>query len=231
MYKARDILRGFSWAIVGYFIGFHAAHSNPDPISSFKNLLMFIVSAIVIGIIIWFDRTSQQWQSANWEKIRTKGKWSFVLLRYLVATSFVLLALLFLPFMISLGPTSPLLVALVIAAVVLCPLFVYIGLQEWSKNEREFLADPILKAAHSRIVGTSFIDPFLSHHSRTGRTLNFRQTDARGLKSVNRRSSAGHCGLPQAFGGMPVRGDVFAISVVEALGSTVSGQVGPFEAS
>lgn len=152
MDRARDISRAVAYVIFGYIFGFNSAHSDPDPITSFMHLLTLIIWALVIVLLFWFERTSQKRQFNNWDKIRSHGKWPFVISRYLLARSFVLLVILFLPFMIPLGPTSPLLVALAFAAVILCPLFIYIGHQEWLKNEREFLADPMIKAARARIA-------------------------------------------------------------------------------
>ena len=152
MDKPGNISRAASYAVAGYFFGYLTARSTPGEMMSFEQMLITIAAAAFIGLLFWIGGVSRQRQSNNWNKTRTRGKWPFVLLYYLLARSFVLLVILFLPIMIQLGSTTPLLIALACAAIILCPLFTFIGHQDWLKNEREYLADPIIKAARARLT-------------------------------------------------------------------------------
>ncbi|HTY57356.1 MAG TPA: hypothetical protein VMF59_01005, partial [Bacteroidota bacterium] len=83
----------------------------------------------------------------QWEDLRLRGKWYFVISRYVVVRGFVLLVIFAGPAIFELKFSDPLIFVTAVTGAVLVPMFIYLGHQEWQECEREFEIRAIKNAA------------------------------------------------------------------------------------
>ncbi len=83
----------------------------------------------------------------HWEEFRARGKWFFACTRYVLLRGAVLFVILGSPTAIELKFSGSLIFVNVLLGVVLVPLLLYLGIQEWNDCEREFEIRTIRNAA------------------------------------------------------------------------------------
>ncbi len=130
----------FEYFLIGFVVGWVFAQGFARGSDlSYWALLAALGGILIFAALLWLDSFGQRHRRENWPALRAKGKWSFVFIYHVLIRGVVLVLFLCLMPFVSVGFTSPILVALGIGALCLLAVLVYLGLDEWHANELTFL--------------------------------------------------------------------------------------------
>jgi hypothetical protein len=135
--------------IVGYGIGV-TSQSKGDTLLSLERLLILLIVTLTLGLWFWFESGGRERRLKKWDKIRTGGKWRFIVIRYMIIRGILVLAFLFVPAFFYAGASYPILLMLAISIVVVSLVMAYIGNQEWLETELAYHERATMNAYRSR---------------------------------------------------------------------------------
>lgn len=142
--KAFPILYVFFGLYCGFLLGVFL-----DPDTSSAVVKGLYATAILLLMLFWrsIDRRTHQHYVQNWYELRRKGRWYFVVTRYIFVRGGILLAIFAGPLIFRIRFTGAAIPFLAFSAVVLVVLMTVLGLIEWRYCEQDFAILALKQAA------------------------------------------------------------------------------------
>jgi len=132
-------LLAFGYVLIGFIAGLaFGVGTGVDSTVTLQRFAYFVGALIVIGIWQWFENTSHNRHLAKWEKYVRRGKWNFIVTRYLVPRGIMVLLFIFLPFIGKVNLTTDSLLVLCVTAIIGLSAMAFLGYQEWSNCQQDF---------------------------------------------------------------------------------------------
>ena len=111
-------------------------------------LALMVLALIVFGRKL--EATVHDIHVQNWSLIRARGKWHFIITRYILMRALVLFTLFIAPLLKEVNVSSVILSMAMGMVVLLASILGYFGLDEWNNCERDF-AIQLLKNAGEQV--------------------------------------------------------------------------------
>jgi hypothetical protein len=109
--------------------------------------LLRILPVISLGVVLmflqWVEERTHGTLLEHWDEIRRKGKWSFIVTRYLLLRGGILLVVFLAPAYPAFDPRTDLLIVVIVVAVT-----ALLGYQEWTNCEHQYRVNTLRKAAN-----------------------------------------------------------------------------------
>lgn len=129
----------FGYVLIGFVGGFgFGVITERTSELTFERLGIFFGVVVLLALWQWFEHASHRHNLEKWEDIRPRGKWRFIVTRFLLTRAIIALILMLLPFWSVLKFSGSSLVALVLTYLLAILALTYLGYQEWSTCEQEF---------------------------------------------------------------------------------------------
>lgn len=146
----------FLYFLLGSACGF-LLNAALDEHSSAAGVKLIFVAGIIFISLFWKKIEASLHQSvlAQWNVIRTKGKWFFIIMRFGVLRSLIFMTLFIGPFLALFGirPGNFMYIAFVIIVIELVML--YLGYEEWNSCEQEYEIICLRNAATIEKISTA----------------------------------------------------------------------------
>ena len=127
------------YLLFGVVCGFLLGTSLNEEISS---LLTKLITALSLIVLLLFGKKIElafhTEDIRNWPELQAKGKWYFVITRYVLFRGIILFTLFILPAFSSVTVSMVILAASVAGFLFLAGLLTYFGLGEWENSEQEY---------------------------------------------------------------------------------------------
>lgn len=138
----------YLYLLFGLYCGFLLGSSLGQEVGVWFRRAVYSIGILFIAFF-WrrIESRAHRENLERWEELRSRGKWYFVISRYVVVRGFILLVIFAGPALFELKFSNPLLFVTAVAGAILVPMFVYLGRQEWLECEREFEIRAIKNAA------------------------------------------------------------------------------------
>jgi hypothetical protein len=128
----------FGYVTIGFLAGIaFSAGVGSDPTVILQRFGFFIAALFLIGTWQWFEEYSHRRHLETWATHVQRGKWNFILLRYVLARGIVIVLLIVLPFVGKFNASSDTLLVLGITTLVCLSALGFLGHQEWSNCRQE----------------------------------------------------------------------------------------------
>ena len=124
----------FLGVLFGFLIG-----SSVDQETSVVVKKYILALAIICIALFWrrFESKAHRHHLATWEHIQQRGKWYFIITRYLLLRGIILSAILIGPVISTLQFSAAILKILTVGLIPLIGLMFYYGFEEWNDCEQE----------------------------------------------------------------------------------------------
>jgi|GEM_PF-2329070 len=129
----------FCGSVFGFVLCFVMQQQSPI---TFAWLVPAMVFCVAIWFLIWAEEWTHAERLARWEIIRRRGKWFFIVSRYVLLRGLVLIIVYAAPAYFSPGLHAVALVSLLVLIVTLI-----LGHQEWTDCENQYRIDTLRKSA------------------------------------------------------------------------------------
>jgi hypothetical protein len=138
----------FGYVLIGFIAGFgFGVITERLSALTFERLGFFFGIVVLIALWQWFEHASHRRNLEKWENIRSRGKWYFIAMRYLLTRAIIVMVLMLLPLWSVLKFSGYVLLALVLTYLIAILSLTFLGYQEWSTCEQEFEILSLRKAA------------------------------------------------------------------------------------
>jgi hypothetical protein len=138
----------YLYLLFGLYCGFLLGSSLGVEAGVWFRRAVYSIGILFIGFF-WrrIESRAHREHLDQWEELRARGKWFFVISRYVVVRGFVLLVIFGGPAVFEMRFSGTLLAVTAVTGAILVPMFVYLGQQEWHECQREFEIRAIKNAA------------------------------------------------------------------------------------
>lgn len=138
----------FGYIAIGFLAGFAFGYiPERDGSLPIERLAAFV--SVILLILLWqlFESASHKRHLVKWEIIRSRGKWRFIFIHYVLGRGVVILPLVYVPLLLNLkfGGYSFLVLSLTATMVLL--MFIVFGHIEWLRCEEDFSVRSMRRAA------------------------------------------------------------------------------------
>jgi len=127
------------YLLFGIVCGFLLGTSLDEEISS---LLTKLITAVSLVILLLFGKQIELALHTedihHWPELQTKGKWYFVITRYILFRGIILFTLFILPAFSTVQYSIAILVASLLGLFLLATILAYFGVGEWTNSEQEY---------------------------------------------------------------------------------------------
>lgn len=129
----------FGGSVFGFGLCFIMQQQSPI---TFARLVPAVVFCVAFCLLQWVEEWTHAERLARWEIIRRRGKWFFIVSRYVLLRGLVLIIMYATPAYFSPGLHAVALVSLIV--LIVTPI---LGHQEWTDCENQYRIDALRKSA------------------------------------------------------------------------------------
>lgn len=132
----------------GLLCGFLIGTSLDEEISVIVGRIIFTI-AIFLLVILWqpIETSAHKRHLELWRTLRQRGKWLFILSRYVLLRGTVLAVIVLAPFLRELIFNTTVSIILLLSLALLIPTLSFLGYEEWKRCEQEFHVLALRQAA------------------------------------------------------------------------------------
>lgn len=118
--------------------------------------LVFLSSVLILAIS-WrrLEADAHKRHVESWLQLRSKGKWFFIITRYVLLRGSVLLIVFIGPIYSTIASTRSATVVFIFLAVLLAFILSYLGHEEWTRCEQELEIDILKRAAEQSRISSA----------------------------------------------------------------------------
>ncbi len=129
----------FGGSVFGFVLCFVMQQDAPVTLA---RLVPAVAFCVAIFLLLWVEEWTHAERFARWEIIRRRGKWFFIVSRYVLLRGLVLIIVYEAPAYFSTGLNAVALVSIIVLVVI-----TILGHQEWTDCENQYRIDELRKSA------------------------------------------------------------------------------------
>jgi hypothetical protein len=138
----------YLYLLFGIFCGFLLGSSVGQETGVWVRRFLSAGAVIFVALLWrWTESRAHTHHLEQWEELRIRGKWFFIISQYVLVRGIVLLVILAGPAAFELRFSNPIMVVAALSGALLVLMLMYLGHQEWNECEREFAIQSLRKAA------------------------------------------------------------------------------------